>query len=927
MSVSITGFSRNIQFVISGTTTLVPKYLASVYTSSTQVGVVYYPEGFGSTQEIIQFNYQAVTSQTFSNSSQAAEYVQKLIDEDQKYTNLYIIFSGITSSGITPSYISNLNATTLSGGTIYSGSTNLQSVITSLIPTQLFSGTTAGGIKQIYPIDNNIADSSYSLSFGFNNTTKGKYSTILNGLLNIINDNNIPGFYNNTVIGGYNNNIYRGKYSIINNGKNNNNSGYYSSILNGGANKIYAGADHSVIFGFNNKTQSYNSFVFGLNNSVTGVSHSSILGGKYNFIYRTAGNYLKDYNIISNSKQSKILNSSFSNISSGSGNTISSANYSSVLNGLNNKSFDSFTTVVGGKSNTAYTAYSVVLNGSGNTSLGISSIILGGFNNNNTTASTNYSFIGNGLQNQISSCFAGFGSNIRSDFASVLNGKQNHTLRNYSTIINGITNHSNGYFSFIGNGSYNRTNLNHTPDSATTVLNGIRNSVKHNFATVLNGYVNTTETDYGLIGNGFYNQLPSQGFFGTVLNGKRNNSQGGYFNQILNGDYNLIAGTNIRHNTIINGSQHRINNNLSGVTILGGVGLTATTSNVALGDFAQFRSLTGGGTQMVVANHAGLLSVQAIPAIPPGAYLWTAPGSYPSSVILNNSYTNSSSVYSLVAGKNTSVGSNSQYSSILGGKGNINNQNSPYSLIVGGFENYIRDYASYTFIGGGKGNYLYNSKHSFIGNGYQNRIYNGNSNSESKYNSILSGKQNKLNRTIYSTIIGGYNNIIGDNSNLFFNNLIFGNNHTINTYNSAIIGGNGYVLTENNTVLVPKLKIANLPVISSPYLLNANLAGNVYKISLSGGTGIRINNTSGLFTITYTGSSSSSHTIIDGLNTFTAGTSSVQSVNVSGLTIDNITVSGSSLFNSLSANTIFSGTTELSVIMFQQTLRMMALGI
>lgn len=130
MSVSITGFSRNIQFIISGTTTLVPKYLASVYTSSTQVGVVYYSEGFGSTQEIIQFNYAAVTSQTFSNSSQAAEYIQNLIDGDQQFGTSYIMFSGITASGNTPSYISNLTAVTVSASTFFSGSTNLYDLLT-----------------------------------------------------------------------------------------------------------------------------------------------------------------------------------------------------------------------------------------------------------------------------------------------------------------------------------------------------------------------------------------------------------------------------------------------------------------------------------------------------------------------------------------------------------------------------------------------------------------------------------------------------------------------------------------------------------------------------------------------------------------------------------------------------------------------------
>lgn len=56
-----------------------------------------------------------------------------------------------------------------------------------------------------------------------------------------------------------------------------------------------------------------------------------------------------------------------------------------------------------------------------------------------------------------------------------------------------------------------------------------------------------------------------------------------------------------------------------------------------------------------------------------------------------------------------------------------------------------------------------------------------------------------------------------------------------------------------------------------------------------------------------------------GLNTYTGGTVNFPSVNVSALTIDNIIVSGSSRFNSLSATTlsggtIYSGSTDLSLL-------------
>lgn len=52
----------------------------------------------------------------------------------------------------------------------------------------------------------------------------------------------------------------------------------------------------------------------------------------------------------------------------------------------------------------------------------------------------------------------------------------------------------------------------------------------------------------------------------------------------------------------------------------------------------------------------------------------------------------------------------------------------------------------------------------------------------------------------------------------------------------------------------------------------------------------------------------------NGTNTFTGGTVNNPTVNVTGLTIDNITVSGSASANTFSADTIVSGTTDLSEI-------------
>jgi len=88
--------------------------------------------------------------------------------------------------------------------------------------------------------------------------------------------------------------------------------------------------------------------------------------------------------------------------------------------------------------------------------------------------------------------------------------------------------------------------------------------------------------------------------------------------------------------------------------------------------------------------------------------------------------------------------------------------------------------------------------------------------------------------------------------------------------------------------------------------------------TLSAGTNIDIDQTSDTITVSFTGSTIPE--IEDGLNTFTANTSGGGvSINVTGLTIDNLSVSGdTNIWNltayTVSANTIFSGSTPIQSI-------------
>ena len=318
------------------------------------------------------------------------------------------------------------------------------------------------------------------------------------------------------------------------------------------------------------------------------------------------------------------------------------------------------------------------------------------------------------------------------------------------------------------------------------------------------------------------------------------------------------------------------------LTVSGNSVLNTLTSNTLNINF-----LTGVTTRMVVVNSLGNLTAQTIPS----ASIWTY-GTAAGSVKLNNGYTTANSDYTLVAGKQNTININSAYSVILGGIGNQIENNSQKSAIVGGMENYIRDYGTYSFIGAGRGGYIVNSNHSFIGSGYRGRIYNNSSTYESKYNSILNGYNNNLNRGINCTIIGSYN-LIG-NGDLLKYSLVHGKSSKVYSNYGVILGGYSLTLNDDRTTLVDNLQIATAPLTDNSYLLNINPSNRkVGRTTLSGGSGIQITTAGGNLTVTYTGATSSVNTTINnGINTFTAGTSTFQSVNITGASLNNLTVTG-----------------------------------
>lgn len=241
--------------------------------------------------------------------------------------------------------------------------------------------------------------------------------------------------------------------------------------------------------------------------------------------------------------------------------------------------------------------------------------------------------------------------------------------------------------------------------------------------------------------------------------------------------------------------------------------------------------------------------------------LWSA-STGTNSIIANNGSGNlASGVNSIAIGRNSSTSGNYSF---VGGYNNIITGDN--SFVGGGYSNENSGLRS--FLGGGQKNKI-TGDFSFIGAGYHNSAI-----------------------TNYSIVIGGNGNLSSGLHSLISN----GVNNTLTGQRSAIIGGQNITGTQNDTVYVPNLR--SIGSISASTLYSGST--NLYDIFLTTADGNDITR------------------VQNGINTYTGGTGNLPTVNVSGLTIDNINVSGISSFNSISATTIYSGSTDLSTLFTTQ---------
>ncbi|MFN8155588.1 MAG: hypothetical protein U0Y08_14940 [Bacteroidia bacterium] len=594
-------------------------------------------------------------------------------------------------------------------------------------------------------------------------------------------------------------------------------------------------------------------------------------------------------------KRNQILSND--NFAIGNDNTVNDGSTANVLAGQNNI-VKANSSLVSGDFNNVQENLSSVIGGSGNTILALNTSILNSYNTQIQTGATSSLILG-------LNSFTATSANTVYLNRLVVRDLTGATTRLVTVGFDGLLSTTPMISSGGGSGEYWTGS---TGFQSLKRNNSANNQLSGEYGIITAGKNNYVSADSSIVGSGVWNLVYS--IYSGILSGKRNtiNSFQKY-SSILAGSGNTI---NSSYSSILAGQSNYIGHSFS--SILAGRNLTSVSADTAhaqnlfIRNEVRISGLTGVGNRMVITSANGTLSTQAIPSY---SGKWTT-GSVYSSVVLNNGYTTAGSDYSLVAGKINTISSNNPYSSILGGVGNKIQDNSLSSIIVGGQENYIRDYGKYSFLGAGRSNYVLNSKHSVITGGYGNRIYNNASNSESKYNSIINGYVNKINRGIGCTVIGSYN-LIG-NGDLIKYGFVSGKGNRLYSSYSNILGCYGVTLSDNYTTLVDRLQISGTQNVANNYLLNINPSDwKVNRTRLSGGTGISITTTNGNLTFTYTGSTSSGGSyVLNGINTFTGGTSNGQSVNITGASLSNLTVSGLTSLSSVSATTIYSGSTDLS---------------
>ena len=276
--------------------------------------------------------------------------------------------------------------------------------------------------------------------------------------------------------------------------------------------------------------------------------------GNVNVDDRLTTNYLTINTLSTGSPVTMLAVDSSGNVVGGSGGTVddtgaftSTTANNTILptNTAGNINDSDFSTIAGGQNNNITGGTLNIISGGGFSVAGSGNKILG----------SSYSFIGGGRINEINSSNwgvlnGGSGNLLSGSSFSVIGGGQGNTLSN------------NSLYSFIGGGKTNLLSGSSESFIGGGLLNTLSNSDK---ASIVGGSGNLlSESINSFIGGGQGNTLSNNSLYSFI--------GGGINNLITSGS---------SYASIIGSKDSKIDGDLSGTTIIGGIGITATTNDTA----------------------------------------------------------------------------------------------------------------------------------------------------------------------------------------------------------------------------------------------------------------------------------------------------------------------------------------------------------
>ena len=777
-------------------------------------------------------------------------------------TGDYLSLSGGTVSGDT--YFS----ANLSGETYFSGSTPLTTIIQNI--ASQYGGLPAGNTYEVQfngggffnasskfkfnPNDNTLIEGYNNYIYNYGNASN--YSTIVGGQLNNINNsesatiiggkggdisNNsnasgiFSGLYNyisnssqaSTIIGGaYNSTNYSTAGSLLGStgGKINNSSS--SSIVGGYMSGIYNSSGSTIIggVGFN---QYYPNIQYGVSGGtlIKGSCESVILGGGYK-----KSTYSYPYTIRYN-YPNRIYYSNSSAIMGGRGNCFNVSDNSSIIGSISTCALNSDKISLINSENVIVSANSknVTIIGSGT-----KEIPTVGNPGSITVENSNNLLITNSAPIRVATLYGDLfaPSVIKNADGVIANGIVGTYIRGYST---GQTVALDLTFMLAGN-IYNSSNIHAKNATYFNAQNsqGIVNFFSDNSYIYNNSSsITDIQTDYSNVNN-------SIGIFTVNSNNSCTKDSniigrfGAINSKIYNSNYSSIinAGFNNAPTFGYSGCSKIYDSN--GAMIIGG---SETRSYLLGGTFFSPNEINYSDSSSVLFGFGNLISGSSYGC---SAFnmiqLGIANKIYDSeSVVIfrgDNNYIKSNEKVIVIGSQNSCLNntqssviingyyaeiSNSKHSTVVSSINSYIQNNSYSSALIGGSNNSITCSQSSSIIGGsgstictsehstvvGSNNYITKSQTSAIIGGVVNTI------SGSSTSAIIGGALNTISGSSRSAIIGGKTNVLSGNSN--FSSIIGGSENTISgSSRSAIIGGQNLSLTnENDTVLVPNLKVSD----------------------------------------------------------------------------------------------------------------------